>query len=183
MTALLDVPQIRERVLRVSVEDYHRLGEGVQAELLRGIVIQKMPKSPLHRLLVRRLVAVLEKQIQPGFEVWKEDPLTFAESEPEPDVAVVRSSPDEYVSAHPHTAELVIEVAISSLEIDRVKAGIYAEAGVREYWIVCPAEKQVEVYREPSAAGYRVCVLIDGGTVLESGVWPGVQVNLGALFA
>ena len=182
MTALLELPAIRQRAARLSVEDYHRLGE-LPVELLRGTLIEKMPKSPLHRKLVRRLVRALETQIQPGLEVWKEDPLTFAESEPEPDVAVVKRSPDEYAKAHPGTAELVIEVAMSSLEVDRVKALIYAEAGVQEYWIVCPEEKLAEVYRQPGAKGYAERTVLAAPAILESAALPGVRVDLAALFS
>jgi Uma2 family endonuclease len=95
----------------------------------------------------------------------------------------VRGEKTDFRSRHPETAELVVEIAVSSLEIDRVKAAIYAEAGVREYWIVCPEEKRVEVYRQPSALGYGEQVEVAAPAVLECGALPGVRVDLGALFA
>lgn len=183
MPALLEVPEIRQRAARLSVADFHRLGEGLRAELLNGILIEKMPKSPLHRLITRRIVRALESQISPGLEVWKEDPLTLADSEPEPDAAVVKKSPDHYASAHPSTAELVVEVAVSSLEIDRVKALIYAEAGVREYWILCPEEKLVEIFRQPGAGGYGFHTVLSAPATLASTALEGVIVDLGSLFA
>ncbi len=183
MTASLEIPSIRQNTVRLTVADFHRLGEGLHAELLNGILIKKMPKSPLHRLITRRIVRALEAQIHPDFEVWKEDPLTLADSEPEPDAAVVRKSPDNYATAHPSTAELVIETAISSLEIDRIKAHTYSEAGVKEYWIVCPEEKQVEIYRQPGAAGYASVTVLAAPAVLECAALPGVTVDLGALFS
>lgn len=183
MTALLEVPAIRRQTTRLSVQDFHRLGEGLRAELLEGILINKMPKSPLHRLITRRIVRILETQISPDYEVWKEDPLTLLDSEPEPDAAVVRKSTDNYASAHPDTAALVVEVAISSLEIDRVKAHIYAEARIPEYWIVCPEEKSVEVYRQPSPEGYAAPIIFTAPAVLHCDALPGVSVHLAALFA
>ena len=165
MTALLEVPAIRRQTTRLSVQDFHRLGEGLRAELLEGILINKMPKSPLHRLITRRIVHILETQISPDYEVWKEDPLTLIDSEPEPDAAVV------------------VEVAISSLEIDRIKAHIYAEADIPEYWIVCPEEKSVEVYRHPSPEGYAAPIIFTAPAVLHCDVLPGVSVDLAALFA
>ncbi len=183
MTALLEVPAIRQRAARLSVADFHRLGEGLRAELLNGILIEKMPKSPLHRLITRRIVRALETQISPELEVWKEDPLTLLDSEPEPDAAVIRKSPDQYATSHPTTAELVVEVAISSLEIDRLKALIYAEAGVSEYWIVCPEEKQVEIYRQPSPTGYAERIVLAAPAVLTCTALPSVSVDLAALFA
>ncbi len=183
MTALLEVPAIRQRAARLSVADFHRLGEGLRAELLNGILIEKMPKSPLQRLITRRIVRALETQISPELEVWKEDPLTLLDSEPEPDAAVIRKSPDQYATSHPTTAELVVEVAISSLEIDRIKALIYAEAGVSEYWIVCPEEKQVEIYRQPSPTGYAERIVLAAPAVLTCTALPSVSVDLAALFA
>jgi Uma2 family endonuclease len=77
--------------------------------------------------------------------VRREDPLTLKDSEPEPDIAVVRGSESEFFHAHPTTAELVIEVAVSSPVLDREAASLYAEAGVKEYWIVLGTTRQIEV--------------------------------------
>ncbi len=182
MTALLEVPAIRQRAKRFSVEEYHQLGE-LPIELLRGTIVEKMPKSPSHQFFVERLREILIAQILPEFCVRQEGPLTFADSEPEPDVAVVRGERADFRTTHPSTAELAIEVAISSLEIDRVKASIYAEAGVREYWIVCPEEKRVEIFRELSAGGYAQSEIVSAPATIESSALPGVRVDFGALFA
>jgi len=181
MTALLELPAIRQRATRLSVEDYHRLGE-LPVELLRGTIIDKMPKSPLHQFYADRCRRILSGQIAPELIVRQEGPITTADSEPEPDVSVVVGPEERYFLAHPRTAELVIEIAVSSLEIDRVKALIYAEASVKEYWIVCPEEKSVEVHRQPGAAGYADRLIVNTGT-LESSALPGVKVDVGALFA
>lgn len=182
MTELLEVPAFRQRVARLSVEDYHRLGE-LPVELLRGRIIEKMSKSPAHQFFIERVRKILSTQIAPDLILRQEGPLTFTDSEPEPDVSVVRGLPESYRHAHPTAAELVVEVALSSLEIDRVKALIYAEAGVPEYWIVCPEEKQVEVYRQPGAQGFAERMVLAAPAVLECAALPGVRVDLAALFA
>ncbi len=182
MTELLEVPAIRQRVARLSVEDYHRLGE-LPVELLRGTIIEKMSKSPLHRFTSDELRVILAGQIAPEFCLFYRDPMTTADSEPEPDVMVVRGSRTEFRTTHPTTAELVVEVAVTSLEIDRAKALIYAEAGVKEYWIVCPEEKQVEVYRGVGPQGYAERTVLASPAVIECAALPGVRVDLAALFA
>ena len=182
MTALLEVPAIRQRVARLSVEEYHRLGD-LPVELLRGTIIEKMSKSPLHQFHVDRIRKILSTQISPEWVVRQEGPLTLADSEPEPDVAVVCGPEELYQSAHPTTATLVVEVALSSLEVDRVKANIYAEAGVTEYWIVCPNERQVEVYRQSGANGYAECTIIKPPAFIECSALPGTRVDLAAIFA
>ena len=182
MTELLEVPAIRQRVARLSVEDYHRLGE-LPVELLRGTIIEKMSKSPAHQFFIERVRKILATQIAPDLTMRQEGPLTFTDSEPEPDLSVVRGLPESYRHAHPTAAELVVEVAVSSLEIDRLKALIYAEAGVSEYWIVCPDEKQVEVYRQPGAQGFAERAVLTAPAIIECAALSGVRLDLAALFA
>ena len=68
-------------------------------------------------------------------------------------MAIVAGGPRDYLSAHPSTAALVVEVADSSLRLDRrLKAGLYARAGLRDYWIVNLVEGVLEVHREPQPA-------------------------------
>jgi hypothetical protein len=90
---ILEIPEVRRRVSTLSVEEYHRLGEfngnGKRTELIRGIVIEKISESPLHRIIASRLYRRLLAQLPEGFSVWKEEPLTFLDSEPEPDISVL----------------------------------------------------------------------------------------------
>ena len=67
---------------------------------------------------------------------------------------MVRGKLQDFLSAHPRTAELVVEVAVSSVALDRENASLYAEAGVKEYWIVLGTERKVEVYRRPEGGRY-----------------------------
>lgn len=185
-SVMLENPEIRARVVPVSVEQYHRFPEfdlkGNRTELIRGILIEKMSKSPLHSSIARRLFLLLQAAVPPGFVLLREDPLTFADSEPEPDLAIVRGEEQDFASSHPTTAELVIEIAISSVALDREKAAIYAEAGVAEYWIVLPAERRVAVYRRPENGGYSEVYVSEGNVVLSSDGLGFARVDLAALF-
>jgi Uma2 family endonuclease len=157
-TGILDEPEIRGAALPLTVAQYHRLSaEGIvpeRTELLQGVVIEQMTKSPLHTFLVQRLTRWIESALPAGWFVRKEEPLTLADSEPEPDIAVVAGGPEDYRTAHPATAALVVEVAIATLGIDRAKADIYAKAGIPEYWIVIPDTQTVEILRQPGPSGY-----------------------------
>lgn len=177
MNTLLENPAIRQRVARLSVEDYHRLPE-LPVELLRGTIIDKMSKSPLHTAVADDLRDILSRQLGPSLILRSEGPITASDSEPEPDLCIVKGDRASLRRSHPSTAELVIEVAVSSLELDRVKALIYAEAGVREYWIVRPEDKCVEVYRHPDGQNYREQTTVTAPAILESSALPGVSVNL-----
>src|SRR6267142_6864377 len=122
MAAILEIPEVRQRVSPLSVQDYHRLDDyndnGRRTELIRGILIQKISKSPLHSSLAKRLYDQIARMLPEGFVVRREDPITLADSEPEPDIALVRGVEEEFFQAHPGTAELVIEVAVSSPALD-----------------------------------------------------------------
>ncbi|MET0516632.1 MAG: Uma2 family endonuclease [Nitrospiraceae bacterium] len=75
------------------------------------------------------------------------------DSEPEPDLAVVSGAPADYVQEHPRTALLIVEVAESTIVLDRErKALLYARVGIPEYWIVNLPDRCLEVYREPVAS-------------------------------
>lgn len=142
----------------MSVEEYHQSGErnarGRRTELIRGLVIEKMPKSPRHSWLTHELYMLITHALGDKYVSWYDEPLTFIDSEPEPDISVVSGSSKQYLDEHPNTALLVIEIALSSLRLDRAKAEIYAEAGIPEYWIVDVAKKQVEVYTDIHGGRY-----------------------------
>ncbi|HEX5222720.1 MAG TPA: Uma2 family endonuclease [Verrucomicrobiae bacterium] len=186
MSAILEIPEVRRRVSPLTVEDYHQLGEfnehGRRTELIRGIVIEKMSKSPLHRTLVSILYRLLLSRTPKGYTAWQEQPLTFADSEPEPDISIIRGSEKDFPDAHPSTAELVIEVAVSSPELDRENASLYAEAGVKEYWIILAAERQVEIYRHPQNGRYQEKQSVGADQVIEVASVPGVHVRWSELF-
>ena len=184
-TAILDIPEVRQRVHRLSVEQYERFVEqgayGKQSELIRGLVIEKMSKSPLHGSISKRLYDFFLPRLRSGFSVRQDLPLSLADSSPEPDIAVVRGDDHAFVKRHPTTALLVIEVAISSVALDRENASLYAESGVEEYWIVLARQQKIEVYRRPEAGIYRERQTVCEG-VLECAGVPGVSVVLDELF-
>ena len=97
-------------------------------------------------------------------------------------MALVAVSPDDYASGHPQTAELVIEIAVSSIEIDRRKASIYADAGVREYWIVLPETREIEIYSRLTGDGYAAKSVFTKGQTARSVVLPDFSVEVAGLF-
>jgi Uma2 family endonuclease len=186
MSAILEIPEVRRRVSPLSVEEYHRLGEfnenGKSTELIRGIIIEKTSKSPLHSSLAKCIYDSVARVLPQGFIVRREDPLTLADSEPEPDIAVVKGSNNDFLKRHPSTAELVIEVAVSSPDLDRENASLYAEAGVGEYWIVLARERQIEVYRDPKNGCYVEHRVASYEEILECRTVPGLRVCLAEIF-
>lgn len=184
---MLDLPEVRARISPIAVAQYHQFPElnenGRRTELIRGIVIEKRPKSPVHASIAKLLYDWFNATTPAGISVRQDQPLTFRDSEPEPDIAIVRGSVRDFWTSHPSTASLVVEIAISTATFDREKASLYAEAGVEEYWIVLPVEQQVEVYRRPEAGLYRERVVVEGGAVLTCVNLPSICLPLAELFA
>lgn len=159
--------------VRYSVEEYLGLVErGVldvddRVELLDGVIVAKMSQSPRHASCVSRSQAAVTAAFGPGSVVRGQMPLLTARSVPEPDVVVVPGTLDDYDDRHPSEALLVVEVSSTSLTQDRMtKAAIYADAGVREYWIVNLADDVVEVLRDPSPKGWGQRLVAGRGEVL-----------------
>jgi len=171
----------------LSVAAYHALGEtGLipkNTELLYGFVYKKMSKSPFHTGLVLRLMRLLQAVVGANRLVRSEQPVTCVDSEPEPDISVVNGREEDFWETHPCTAELVIEVCVSSHDYDRSKLRAYAKAGVKECWYVLAPEKQIEVYREPKADGYAVREVFGPGGEVKSAAVNEFKVDLKALFA
>ena len=158
MSGILDLPEMRARVRRWTVAEYEKLGDDPafrRTELIRGIIVNKMSKSPLHSTITTRLYIFLLQVLRHGFVARQEQPLRLMDSMPEPDISVMRGTLAEFATRHPATADLVVEVAVSSVAPDRENASLYAEAEVREYWIVLGEAEQVEVYRQPVEGIYQ----------------------------
>ena len=187
MTAILELPEVRQRVSPLSVGEYHQLGEfnenGKRTELIRGIVIEKMSKSPRHSSLSTRLYKRILLALPDGYTARKEEPLTFVDSEPEPDISVLLGSDADFAAGHPTSAELVVKIAVSSAVLDREIASLYAESGVKEYWIVLGGERRVEVYRQPKNGAYTDKTIMGAGEKLVCASVPAVSIALDELFA
>ena len=171
----------------LSVDAYHTLGEAglipKNTELLYGFVYRKMSKSPLHSYLVQLLHDLLTRLLAGKFVIRTEQPITCVDSEPEPDVAVIKGRNADYRHEHPHTAELVVEVCISSHDYDRSKLRAYASAGVKECWLVLGPEKQIEVHRLPVGENFSERIVHGPGGKLACAALPEFTLDLDTLFA
>jgi Uma2 family endonuclease len=142
---------------RWTVEEFHRAGEaGVfrpdeRLELVDGEILIMSPQNPPHATASDLVETALQGIFRTGYRVRVQKPLTIdAQTEIEPDVAVVPGKARDYLQRHPTTALLVVEIADSSVGYDRVqKAGLYARAGVPDYWVLVVPQCRLEVRRDP----------------------------------
>lgn len=156
MTALArGLPKTR----RWTVDEYYRLADygffrGERVELVGGKIIQMAPQRDAHAAAVLLGRDALSAAFGPGHVVRPQLPLHLSPtSQPEPDLAVVGGSPRDFVGkGHPASALLVVEISDTTLAYDRRrKAGMYAKAGIADYWVLNLVNRQLEVHRDPVA--------------------------------
>lgn len=145
-----------------TIEDYHRMIDaGIlcdrKVELLAGEIIEMSPEKPIYYYTTEQGVKYLERLFDNLAEVRFNGPITLANSEPEPDIAIVRLLASKYKIHHPYPEDifLVIEVANTSLKKDlELKQFIYVNAQIREYLIIDLSQAKLIVFREPSNGYY-----------------------------
>ncbi|HPH65417.1 MAG TPA: Uma2 family endonuclease [Kofleriaceae bacterium] len=158
-------PSVRP-LRRVEYEQLTELGMfgDEKIELLRGALVRMSPQGPYHANVVAKLTNVLASMLYPRFEVRPQLPFSADDtSMPEPDIMIVEAT-GSLTSPHPSRTLLIIEVSVSSLRLDRgLKAEIYSQAGVPEYWIIDIVHRKIIVHRDPRDDGYAsVQTVVDG---------------------
>ena len=115
-----------------------------------------------------------------------QSPLAIDEaSEPQPDILLVKPRDDLYRDAHPIPADvlLLIEVADTSLELDRgQKLHLYAEAGIREYWIIDLNRRVLIVHRQPKDGEYASVQQYESDARVVPEALADVELAIGSLF-
>ncbi len=175
-----------ERVRPLKRVEYDRLAtlgyfQDERVELLFGVVVEMAPNDPAHAETTDEVRAVLARALGDRARVLSQRPFAASEtSEPEPDVFVVPSG--RYWKEHPQHAFLVVEVARSSLRIDRgVKAPLYGASAVDEYWLVAVDEGFMEVYRDPKDGHWESKATYHRGDVIGMSAIPNVAVAVSDL--
>jgi Uma2 family endonuclease len=165
-------------------------GADEHLELLDGLLVVREPQGSRHAAVLMQVQAALQRAFGSDHHVRPQLPVALDDySEPEPDLAVVPGRPLDYFDAHPAAPVLMVEIAESSLPLDRRRKGsLYARAGIAEYWVVNLVDVVLEVYREPlrSRAArygwrYREVSLLRRGDVVSPLRAPGVAVPVSDL--
>jgi Uma2 family endonuclease len=143
---------------RFSVDQYEKmidagvLTSGDRVELIEGIVVQKMTQHPPHAVAIDYCRDALVSLLPDDWRLREQKPIKLSDSEPEPDLVIVRAPLRLYERRHPRPADIAVvsEVADTTLETDRRDKGrMYARARIPVYWIINLNDRCVEVYTEP----------------------------------
>jgi Uma2 family endonuclease len=175
-----------------TVDEYHQmietgiLDEDDRVELLAGQIIEMSPQLPPHAATTQCSANYLSSLLTGLAYIRMQLPITiFPNSEPEPDIAVVRIVSNEYCDHHPTRDEifLVVEVANTTLRKDSgQKVRAYANANIPEYWILDVNERRVYVLRNPGNEGYQEEIILNESAVFSMVAFPEIAVSVGELF-
>lgn len=182
---------------RFTLDEYHRLIDlgffqvGDRLELIRGEIIQMAAKGTPHTVCCTRLNRELLRLLGEQAILRCQDPIVLLwGSEPEPDFTIVEYRDDDYLSSHPTTEDiiLVIEIADSSLSYDQdTKIPLYAEAGIKNYWLFNLQDNQLETYSNPyqkttGSFSYRQKLIFLSNQMVKLPEFPETVLNLAKIF-
>jgi Uma2 family endonuclease len=192
----MHVLEVREepRILRhrITVDDYYRMSEvgllahDARVELIEGEIIDMAPIGSRHFAAVTKLQRLLERAVMDSAVIAVQSSLRLGpRSQPEPDLVVLKPSPDFYAKALPSGSDslLVIEVSDTTLPYDvKIKAPLYASHGVPEYWVIDIEQKALRRFAAPQDGSWTdVTVVVSPGVVCLPGV-EGATIDLSGLF-
>ncbi|MCW3059559.1 MAG: hypothetical protein JWQ02_1380 [Capsulimonas sp.] len=178
---------------RWTREDYYRLGDlgffppDARVELIDGEIIETMsPQKTPHTVTLHTTVQALRSAFGVSSYIREQSPMTLTDdSEPEPDILVVRDSIQDYKDRHPGPNDtlVLVEISDSTLAYDRTrKAALYAAAGVAEYWIVDVAGQQLEVRRSPQSDAYQETTIYNATQTVTPLAAPHTSIVVSDLF-
>ncbi len=179
---------------RFTVDEYYRMAEaGIlheddRVELIEGEIVEMPPIGSNHASIVNKLGSWFGGAIAEGSAIVSvQNPLRLLnDSEPIPDLMILRFRADFYRAAHPTPEDvlLLVEVADTTLVFDRdTKVPLYGQAGVPEVWLVNIAAAAVEVYRRPTEAGYASREVLSGASPIAPEELPRLLIAPDSLFA
>jgi Uma2 family endonuclease len=176
---------------RFTADEYHRMAqsgiltEDDRVELVEGEIAEMAPIGSRHQACVDRLNELFARHMAQRAVIRVQGPIRLGEhSEPQPDLALLRRRPDFYAASHPGSRDslLVVEVAETSASYDReVKLPLYGRYDIPEVWLIDLEGDRIEVYREPSLAGYRHVRTLRRGQSLAPQAFPDLELAVGTI--
>ena len=140
-----------------TVQEYHQmiengiLDEDERVELLAGQIVKIAAKGTAHSAAVKRTERLLENRLGNQVLVRLQDPVKLNDhSEPEPDISIVIPDPLYYEDHHPNPSEIYLIIEFSDITVRKdcgIKATLYAQSGIIEYWVLDVSDRQLHVFR------------------------------------
>lgn len=178
-------------IAKWTIAQYHELvATGIlddrRVELLDGDIVEMPPEGMPHAVYCGRTVEYLRELLRNRAKVRETHPITLPNnSEPEPDVAIVRAPDTQYLAHHPYPEDIfwLIEYSDTTLTKDlNTKQRIYAQAEILEYWVVNLKASELIVFRGVSDDGYQTETKLINGSIAPLS-FPDIEVEVRRLFS
>ena len=176
---------------RFTVAEYYAMAEaGIlteddRVELIDGVIVEMAALGSRHGGCVNLYTRWLSRLVGDRAILQVQGAIHLNDdTEPQPDLALLRDRPDFYFSGHaePSDALLLIEVADTSVDYDRYqKLPRYAQAGIPEVWITVLPERVIEAHTEPSGGRYAARRTFASGDTIIPGCFPDVALPVSAI--
>lgn len=177
---------------RFTRDVYHKMAESAifqesdRLELIRGEIIEMSPVGTRHASCVNKLNQLLAKKLPTETIVSVQNPIVLTNnSEPQPDLVILKYRPDFYANEHPHPEDilLLIEVSDSSIEYDQnVKIPLYAENKISEVWLVNLNDNCVEIYQKPYQNYYQNIQKLSAINIISLSNFSEIEIKISELF-
>ncbi len=172
----------------INRDEYYKMAEvGIlkpedRVELINGEIIEMSPIGSRHAGAVRKITRVLHEYLNESFDISIQSPIVLgSNTEPEPDIAILKHRADDYSSAHPTGIDVVhvIEVADTSLSYDTdVKSELYAKAGIPAYWVADLQRLEITAYAKTSNGKYQDVSVLGVGDQID---FLGIEIEVSSL--
>ena len=177
-------------IAKWSIAEYHKMIEaGILSDrniqLIDGELIEMSPEGVIHAAYGGTIADYLREILKGKAWIREAHPITINNSEPEPDIAIVKLPKNKYFQNHPIASDIfwLIEISDTTLNYDlNQKKLIYAAANIPEYWVVNIREKKLIVFTQPYNNDYLARSELTTGTI-EPFSFPDVSISITQLFA
>lgn len=170
-----------------TVEEYLQLGQmETPCQLVNGQLIMSPAPTPYHQMVSRNLFRKLDEVIDSGDELLYApiDLIVDDQNVYQPDLVYISKINRNIITNRgiEGVPDLVVEIiSPSNIFIDRnTKKNMYHRMGVKEYWIVDPGNRTLEIYTQKNQETPDLYLAEEG--IVSSSVLPSLQFDLKDIF-
>lgn len=171
-----------------SINEWHQLVEtgvleGKPVEFLEGEITQMSPEREEHSYTNDDVAEFLREELKGLAKIRESHPVTLDNSEPEPDIAIVKLPKTIYLKHHPYPQDIywLIEISNRTLAIDlNIKSKVYARNNIAEYWVIDLVGKKLMVHTQPQKDVYTQIRELTSGTITPQ-AFPKITIPLDKL--
>ena len=177
---------------RFSVQEYHQMADmGIfqpteRLELIDGQIVTMSPQNPPHASTTARAGDYLRELIAGLAKIRSQLPVQLHDfSEPEPDIAIVRSDRRDYADRHPTLSDifLIVEVSDATLDFDIGEKKLdYARSGIADYWVIDINGERLFVFRNPAFSQYQTEMTLGLDAIISPLAFPSLEVLVARFF-